>query len=208
MKLTEERIKRFESVISNRQYDLTIILENVHDPHNIGAVLRTCDSIGIREIFVIYTDPRLMERGIEIGHKSSSGANHWIDINYFEDVHECMKHVKLNYHRIIGTSLTDESASLYEVDFSTSCAILFGNEHSGISEEALPYIDIPMLIPQHGFVKSLNISVACAVTLYECQRQRLKQGRYSRPFGEDARDEAMFRDYENKHWVKKFNRDD
>jgi len=107
--ITDERLERFKKVIGARQLDLTIILEDVHDPHNIGAVLRTCDSVGIHEIYVIYNDPRLQERGVKVGHKSASGANQWIDIHYYEDVDACIKQVRSQYEAIYGTHLDKQS---------------------------------------------------------------------------------------------------
>ena len=89
--MTPEREEKFEKVVAQRQFDLTVILENVHDPHNIGAVLRSCDSVGIREIFVLYTDDKLTEEKLTIGKKSSSGARKWVDVHYFTDVEKCFK---------------------------------------------------------------------------------------------------------------------
>jgi len=203
MDILEKRIDRFKAVISKRQYDLTIILENVHDPHNIGAVLRTCDSVGINEIFIIYTDERLQERGLEVGHKSASGAKQWITIHYFEDVDSCITAVKKKYDSIYSTKLGASSKSLYDLTLYKSCALLFGNEHDGVSEQANKYVDANFLIPQHGFVQSLNISVACAVALYEAQRQRLEKGMYDSNYGEREGDSEMLELYTNIHREKK-----
>lgn len=203
MDILEKRIDRFKDVISKRQYDLTIILENVHDPHNIGAVLRTCDSVGIGEIFIIYTDKVLQERGVEVGDKSSSGAKQWIDIHYFEDVASCMKIVKKKYSNIYSTKLGEDSKNLYELKLSKSCALLFGNEHKGVSAKASKYVDSNFIIPQHGFVKSLNISVACAVALYEAQRQRFKKGMYDKRYEDNISDNLLLEKYKKTHRDKK-----
>lgn len=208
MELSEDRKNRFKSVIAKRQYDLTVVLENVHDPHNIGAILRTCDSVGITEIFVIYTDPRLQERGLEIGYKSSSGTKQWIDVHYFENIADCLNVVKEKYKHIYGTCITTESQNLYHLDFSQSAALLFGNEHSGISKEASEFIDTNFLIPQYGFVRSLNISVACAVSLYEVQRQRKAAGKYDQSFGSRNNDLLLYQKYEQIHWDKKLLREE
>ncbi len=203
MEILPQRIERIKDVISSRQYDLTVVLENVHDPHNIGAVLRTCDSVGIREIFIIYTAPILQERGISIGLRSASGAKKWIDVHYFEDIDEGMQAVKSKYDQVFGTLMKEDSKSLYDLPLTDSCAILFGNEHEGISEAACKYIDYNFLIPQHGFVQSLNISVACAVTLYEAQRQRLAANKYSNNFGERKEDDVLYDHYVEKHHAKR-----
>lgn len=173
MDLTDNRIERLKEVANSRQKDLTVILENVHNPHNIGAILRTCDSVGIHEVYIVYTDNRLSEgKNIEPGKTSSTGANKWVKIHYFENVRTCFEVVRRNYKRILGTALTDEAQDLYDLKLTESTALLFGNESDGLSPLARQLCDGNFLIPQVGFVKSLNISVACAVTIYEAFRQR------------------------------------
>ncbi len=201
--ITEERLERFKKVIGARQLDLTIILEDVHDPHNIGAVLRTCDSVGIHEIYVIYNDPRLQERGVTVGHKSASGAKQWIDIHYFEDVDVCIQEVRSKYSTIYGTHLDQQAQNLYDLDLSASCALAFGNEHAGLSAALTQHLDANFVIPQHGFVKSLNISVACAVSLYEAQRQRLVHDKYQGNFGTRDIHHEMLANYRETHTNKK-----
>lgn len=201
--ITDARLKRFEQVIAARQLDLTIILEDVHDPHNIGAVLRTCDAVGIQEIYVIYNDPRLQKRGLDIGHKSSSGAKQWIHINYYEDVTSCMTQVRAKYKKVYGTHLDTEARDLYEMNLSSSCALAFGNEHAGLSSELLSHLDANFIIPQHGFVKSLNISVACAISLYEAMRQRSVEGLYNQAFSSRDINRELLEDYKTIHTNKK-----
>jgi tRNA (guanosine-2'-O-)-methyltransferase len=179
MKITSERKHRFQQVVSRRQKDLTVILENVHDSHNIGAVLRSCDSVGIREIFVLYTEPELQKIDkLEMGRRTSGGARKWIDVHFYTDPEPCFAHVRRHYETILATHLTAEAKNVYDLDLTRSVALMFGNEHDGLSEGALMYADTNFLIPQMGMVKSLNISVACAVTLYEGLRQRREAGLY------------------------------
>lgn len=170
--ISEERLSKFNKVASLRQTDLTLILENVHDLHNIGAVLRSCDSIGIDEIYLIDTDPRLFGRKISDSKSSSTGISKWIRINEYDNIEDCIVEVRKKYNRIIGTKLDEDSKSVYDIDYTTSTAFVFGNEKDGITDGLTQYIDDNMVIPQHGFAQSLNISVACAVTLYEALRQR------------------------------------
>ena len=177
--MTPERLQRITEVVSNRQLDLTVVLENVHDPHNIAAVLRSCDSVGIGEIYGLYTDPTIDLDHFKMGKKSSSGARKWVDVYLFDDPEKCFSAIKTKYQRIIATHLGEgDAVDLYDVDFTGSLALLFGNEHEGLSEVALDYADQNFVIPQAGMVRSLNISVACAVTLYEAMRQRRKKGLY------------------------------
>ena len=176
--MRKEREERIKETISNRQLDLTVILENVHDPHNIAAVLRTCDSVGIREIFVLFSDDTPIEK-LQLGKRSSAGSRKWIDIHLYRNAKQCFTHVKSKYSKIYSTHLSKDACSLYELELSDSVALLFGNEHDGCSEEALSYSDGNFIIPQYGMVRSLNISVACAISLYEAQRQRAKLNKYN-----------------------------
>ncbi len=176
--MTPERAQRIREVVNNRQTNLGIVLENVHDPHNIGAVLRTCDSVGIYQVFILITDPRITPERLEIGKKASSGAVKWMEIFYYQDVDACFREVKKRFEKIYGTHLDSEAVSLHELDLTQSVALVFGNEHDGISPEVLSYCDGNFIIPQMGMVQSLNISVACAITLYEAFRQRLEKGEY------------------------------
>jgi len=188
IEISENRLEKFKRVSGLRQLDLTVVLENVHDPHNIGAILRSCDSIGIDEIFIIDTDPRLQGRIIE-NHGSSTGISKWMKIKYFTEIEACIKEVKKRFDLIVGTVIKPNSHDLYDLDYSGSTAFVFGNEKDGITDELSNYIDKNILIPQVGFAQSLNVSVACAVTLYEAKRQRLKKNMYQ----ENANDEIMQR---------------
>lgn len=195
------------SVAERRQPNLTVILENVHDPHNIGAVLRSCDSVGIQEVFVLYTEPRLDQERIEIGKNASSGARKWIDIHLYHDVEACFAHVEQRYKHIWATHLGEQAVDLYEIDFIQSVALLFGNEHDGVSDASLKHATGNFLIPQMGMVQSLNISVACAVTLYEALRQRRAADMYGdkNPMTETERS-GLVEAYLDRHDQKNYNK--
>ena len=177
-KMTPERIERLKEVASRRQPTLAVVLENVHDPHNIGAVLRSCDAVGVMEVFILYTESHLDRDHLELGKRASGGVQKWMDIHLYTNAEACFRHVKGKYDYLLATHLGEAARSLYEIDFTQSTALLFGNEHDGVSETALAYADGNLLIPQMGMARSLNISVACAVTLYEAMRQRLQAGLY------------------------------
>ena len=186
--MTPERETKFRKVIAHRQPDLTVVFENVHDPHNISAVLRSCDSVGVKEVFIINN---ASQRFSKLGKKSSSSASKWIDINFYSSVEECFTEVKKKYKNIFGTRLTAESKSLYELNLTESTALVFGNEKSGISDEASAHCTKNFLIPQVGMIESLNISVACAVSLYEAFRQRQMRGNYASPMMSEAEINVM-----------------
>ena len=176
--MNPSREQKIRDVIRRSQPDLTVVLENIFDPLNISAVLRSCDAVGVREVFVVYTKQYLQKRGLVLGKRTSGGTFKWIDVYHFDNLEECFRRVRARYGRILATSLGEESSSLYELDLSTSTALLFGNEDDGVSPEALALADGNFVIPQVGFAESLNISVACAVTLFEARRQRATKGYY------------------------------
>ncbi len=176
--MNARRNTKFKSVAQKRQPNLTVLLENVHDQHNIGAVLRTCDSVGVMEIFVLQTIPEWQTKNITVGKRTSKGTRKWVDVHYYTEPDQCFQHVRSKYDFILSTHLTEDSRSLYELDLTASIALLFGNEHTGLTKEALAYSDGNFTIPQVGMTESLNISVACAVTLYEAFRQRQQKECY------------------------------
>lgn len=174
--MTPERKNRITTVLNNRQPDLTVIIENVEDPHNIFAVMRTCDAVGIQEIYVINT---VFKKHRKFGRKSSSSAAKWLDAHFFDNVEECMQAVRKKYDKVYCAYLSDKAESMYDLDLKGSVALVFGNEKEGISDELRQLSDGDFLIPQVGMILSLNISVACAVTIYEAYRQRNEAGYYS-----------------------------
>lgn len=169
--MTPNREQRIAKVQLKRQHDLTVIFENVHDPHNISACLRSCDAIGIQEVFIISSN---QQKETRLGKKSSASAAKWLTIHHFFDVKQCFEEVRKKFSKIYSTRLDANAIDLYEMDFNQSIALVFGNEHQGVSEEAAGLSDGNFMIPQVGMIQSLNISVACAVTLYEAFRQRRK----------------------------------
>lgn len=173
--MTPERRARLMSVLNKRQNDLTVVLENVFDPHNISAVMRTCDAVGIQEIYVLNTK---IPRHKKWGAKSSSSAAKWLTIHQFTDAAACFEALRKKYNRILTTHLSSDAVNLYDIDFTGPIALVFGNEHSGVSDEIRAMADGNFIIPQVGIIRSLNISVACAVTLYEAHRQKRLAGHY------------------------------
>ncbi len=175
--MTPERKEKLTQVLSARQPDLTIVLENVFDPHNISAVMRTCDAVGVQEIYIL---TNRIPRHKKWGARSSSSAAKWLTVFQFEDVEECFQALRKKYSRIYTTHLSSDAASLHELNLTEPVALVFGNEHSGVSDEIRALADGNFIIPQVGIIRSLNISVACAVTLYEASRQKNNAGHYQR----------------------------
>lgn len=155
-----------------------MVLENVEDPHNISAVLRTCDAVGIQDVYVLTTKiPRHKRWGV----KSSSSAAKWLTVHQFTEVSKLFSVLRARYGRIYTTHLSSDAISLYNIDFSGSVALVFGNEQTGVSEEIRALADGNFVIPMQGIIRSLNISVACAVSVYEAMRQKNLAGHYEQP---------------------------
>ena len=173
--MTNERRQKIEAVLSKRQNDLTVVLENVFDPHNISAVMRSCDAVGIQEIFVLTTK---VPRHEKWGTRSSSSADKWLTVHQYDDTAACFEAIRKKYELVLTTYLASDSVSLYDTDLTKSVALVFGNEHAGISEEVRALGDGNFIIPQMGMIQSLNISVACAVSVYEAFRQKKVKGHY------------------------------
>jgi tRNA (guanosine-2'-O-)-methyltransferase len=175
--MTPERRERLLSVLRKRQPDLTVVLENVFDPHNISAVMRTCDAVGIQEIYVLTNK---IPRHKKWGARSSSSAAKWLTVHQFESAEECFAALRKKYTKIYTTHLSSDAVSLHDIDFTESVALVFGNEHAGVSEEIIAMADGNFIIPQMGIIQSLNISVACAVSIYEAMRQKKNAGHYDK----------------------------
>jgi len=174
--MTPERRAKLENVLAKRQPGLTVVMENVMDPHNVSAVMRSCDAVGIQDIYVISNKA---PRPKKWGAKSSSSAAKWLTVHQFDNVKECVAELREEYSTILTTHLSSEAVSLYSIDFTRSIALVFGNEHEGVSEEMRSLADGNFLIPQVGIIQSLNISVACAVSIYEAFRQKSNAGHYT-----------------------------
>ena len=176
--MTPERKEKLLSVLNKRQENLTVVLENVFDPHNVSAVMRTCDAVGIQEMYTLNT--RIPPHK-QWGFRSSSSANKWVTVHQYTDASECFKALRLRFSKIFTTHLGTGSISLYDIDFTGSIALVFGNETKGVSDEIRAMADGNFNIPQQGIIRSLNISVACAVSIYEAYRQKQAAGHYDQP---------------------------
>lgn len=191
---SERRIQRLRQVLSRRQPDLTVVMENIHDPHNVSAVLRSCDAVGIMTVALLYT----VEPFPKIGKKSSSSASKWLDRRKFTSVDECYATLRGEGFNILATRLGASAVPLYGLDLTSPTALVFGNEHRGVSEEAAVKADGNFHIPMVGMIQSLNVSVAAAVAVYEACRQRLAAGRYGESALSPEARERLFQE-----WVRR-----
>jgi tRNA (guanosine-2'-O-)-methyltransferase len=190
---TAERIHKIKIMLAKRQPDLTVVLENVHDEHNVSAVLRSCDAVGIIDVCLVYYGGQLFPK---LNEKSSASGRKWVRQRHFESIDECYVQLRNEGRKIYTPGMSIGSMSLYSMKLTDSVALVFGNEHTGVSAEAINKADGNFLIPQMGMIQSLNISVACAVALYEAFRQKSVVGHYATPRMSETEQYSLI-----KHWL-------
>ena len=173
---TDERLKKISETVKARQFSLHVVLENIHDPHNVSAIFRTCDAVGIPKISLLYT----IEKFPKVSRVSSASASKWIEIEKFNNTKKCIETLKNEGFVIYSSMLDKDAVNLYKLDLTKKVALVVGNEHRGISDELQKLSDKTFYIPMLGMIQSLNVSVATAVTLYEAQRQRALKGMYNK----------------------------
>ena len=176
---THRRQARIRAALSRRQPDLTVVLENVHDPHNVSAILRSCDGVGVLRAHAVY----MIEAppAGAFARQTSASAAKWVEVERHDSIAACFNRLRADGFTILATSIGPESRTLFDWDLVRPVALVFGNEMRGVSEEARALADGAIEIPMAGMVQSLNVSVACAVCLYEAFRQRMAAGGYETP---------------------------
>jgi len=190
----ERRTAKLNEVLRRRQPDLSVVIENVHDPHNVSAMLRSCDAAGVLQVQLLYTNEKLPA----IGKKSSASASKWIDRRPFHSAEECFGTLRKEGFTILATHLGTDSVSLYDLDLTKKVALVFGNEHRGVTDEFAAMADQNFQIPMLGMIQSLNVSVACAIALFEAVRQRTAKGVYDTPKLSDEEMKKLLDQWMNK----------
>lgn len=173
---TDSRLNKIVNVANSRQPSLRVVIENVHDPHNVSAIFRTCDAVGVPKVSLLYT----YEEFPKISKVTSASAFKWVEKEKFKSTKECYDELHKQGFKIYASLLNEKAVNLYDIDLTEKVAIVMGNESRGVSEEAAELADECYYIPMRGMIQSLNVSVAAAVTLYEAQRQRVLKGLYNR----------------------------
>jgi tRNA (guanosine-2'-O-)-methyltransferase len=171
--LTDRRIERMREVANRRQSGLVVVLEDIGDPHNAEAVLRSCDAFGIQTAcFIFERQPYFNPR--RVGKSTSASANKWLDFRIHRSTRECLEELSQEGYELVATSMEPEAESIFEARLlAPKIALLAGNERAGLSETALSMAHRRLRIPMAGMVQSLNLSVSTALCLYEITRQRM-----------------------------------
>lgn len=171
--MNSKRYERICEMLARRQPDLTVCMEQVHKPHNVSAVIRTADAVGVHEVHAVWPSSRMRTMA-----SAAAGSNSWVQVKTHRTIADAVSHLKGQGMQILATHLSDKAIDFREIDYTRPTCILMGQEKTGITQEALADQDI--IIPMIGMVQSLNVSVASALILYEAQRQRQNAGMYQR----------------------------
>lgn len=172
--MSPERFARITQMLKRRQPELTVCLEQVHKPHNLAAIVRTADAVGVSDVHATWQD-----KATRLSGKSATGSQNWVNVHSHDSITDAVKALRAQGMQIIATNLSDTAIDFRDVDYTKPTAILMGQEKHGISAEALALADQDVIIPMVGMCQSLNVSVASALILYEAQRQREEAGMYN-----------------------------
>ncbi|MEM7495155.1 MAG: tRNA (guanosine(18)-2'-O)-methyltransferase TrmH [Myxococcota bacterium] len=174
--MTPRRRDKIERVLRRRQPDLTVVAEDVFKPHNLSAVLRTCDAVGIGLVHAVNPTG-----GVPTYNAASASAHKWVRLHVHKTVEAAFAALRSRNMRIYAAHLSDKAVDYRTVDYTQPLCVVLGNERQGVSPAASSLADGHIIIPMLGMVPSLNVSVAAAVILFEAQRQRLRAGLYDTP---------------------------
>ncbi len=180
------RFQRLQNVLDRRQPDLTVLMDRVNKPHNFSAVLRTCDAVGVLDVHVV---PPV--HGLKLSHDMSAGTGKWMVVHRHQDGASAARRLRERGYRIVAADPGETSVDFREVDYTVPTAVLLGAELFGVSPEAMAEADLRIRIPMAGMARSLNVSVAAALILYEAFRQRDQRGFYLGPRLEPERRSAL-----------------
>jgi tRNA (guanosine-2'-O-)-methyltransferase len=167
--MQQTRYQRIEDVLSRRQTDLTVCLEDVHKHHNLSAIVRSADAVGCHHVHAVWPEK---QKGLT--NNTSGGSKNWLETHLHRNIDDAVTAMRERNPeiQILATHLSEDAVDFREVDYTKPTAIIVGQEKTGISEKALEYADQNIIIPMQGMVQSLNVSVAAALILFEAQRQR------------------------------------
>ncbi|OGD17946.1 MAG: hypothetical protein A2Y69_06965 [Candidatus Aminicenantes bacterium RBG_13_59_9] len=169
---TKARIQRVRQVLSSRQPDLRVIFEELTNPHNASAVLRTCDAAGVLHIHYVSA----AGQPFPVNKAISTRADKWVVLHHHATMGECVSVLKKKGFQVAATCLTEDARPYDVLDYCRPTAVIFGNESEGITPEAVGLADFKVKIPMQGMVQSLNLSVSVGIVLYEALRQRRATG--------------------------------
>ena len=167
MSVLPRRFKRIKDVLNSRIQDLTVLIEGVNKPHNLSAIIRTCDAAGVFQANFICNNSE-----VKTFNSTAQGSQKWVKLNNHESYLSATNTLKKRGFKLYGTSLNENSIDYRDLDFTKNTCFVLGAEKWGLSKELSAHVDKSIYIPMHGMVQSLNVSVAGAILLFEAIRQR------------------------------------
>lgn len=185
--MSPERYARIRQFLSLRQPSLTLCLEQLHKPHNVSAIVRSCDAVGVHEVHAVWDNKPQFRKS------TAMGSENWVYTKEHACIEDAVSHLKLQNMQVLVTNLSDNAVDFREIDYTQPTAIILGQEKHGATHEAIAAADHDINIPMVGMVQSLNVSVAAALILYEAQRQRQLAGMYNtQQLSEQACQKVLF----------------
>jgi tRNA (guanosine-2'-O-)-methyltransferase len=171
--MSPERYARIRDFLSLRQPSLTLCLEQLHKPHNVSAIVRSCDAVGVYEVHAVW------DKKPDIRKSTAMGSENWVYTQEHLCIEDAVSHLKTQKMQVLVTNLSENAVDFRDIDYTLPTAIILGQEKHGATQEAIAAADQDIIIPMVGMVQSLNVSVAAALILYEAQRQRQLAGMYN-----------------------------
>ena len=164
--MTEGRINTFKNIIKDRTRQVTIVLEELFQPHNASAIIRSCDCFGIQDLHIVEN-----RNEFTIDREIAMGSSKWVNIYSYDSIETCINSLKNQGYKVLATLPNHDAESLYEVNYSQKIAFLFGTELKGLTEKAISMADGYVKIPMYGFTESFNVSVSAALCMYEASKK-------------------------------------
>lgn len=193
--MTIERFNKIKACLEKRQPDLAVVTDHMHKPHNVSAVMRTCDATGVFSLHAVMPQDESFRARSGI----AMGSDRWLDLHVHNDITVAMKALKNDGYRIVAVHKSERSGNFREIDYCQKTAVLFGAELFGVSDAAAELADDHVSIPMQGMVESYNVSVAAAIILTEAQRQREEAGFYNaRRLDKETYHRTLFKWYRRK----------
>ena len=186
--MTPERFEKLQRALDRRQPDLTVFMDAVNKPHNLSAIIRTADAVGIQRLHAISEGEAIRRH-----HMIAGGAKHWVGITLHRSTKAALSVLRAEGWRLVAAHLGEKTRDYRDVDYTAKVALMVGAELVGLSDAAKAAADDHIAVPMHGLGTSLNVSVAVGVILAEAERQRLKAGLYERSrLTADEREQTLF----------------
>ncbi len=194
--ISDNKKEKFESIILDRTRHVTVVLENLFQPHNAAAVLRSCDCFGVQDVHVIENSNKYKpNKDIDMG------SSKWLNIHKYNEKEEntvdCLNQLKAKGYQIVATTPHTNDCLIDELPLDKPVALLFGTELNGLTETALDHSDAFVKLPMYGFTESYNISVSVALALFNLTERLRKTPGINWQLSEAEKIEIRL------YWIKK-----